>query len=252
MANHNMENQLYKPPKEQPVDELRFVLYARKSTEDEGSQINSIEDQIKVCKGYAESRGDINIVDIVREETSAKRAGNRPKFDEMLRGFNKKYDGLIAYHPDRLARNMREAGVVIDMLNPDNGLIKHLAFPTVQFTNDSSGRLTLAVLFSLATQYSEHLSEMVKRGVDSNFQKGKSSVGICEQTGQDSKKSSNTGRKTMSTAKPKSLAKIKKCEAFTLRCRPPQECSSTRSTTASSANPATRSIYGSSTTSSRW
>lgn len=135
---------------------------------------DSIEDQVRVCREYAENRGDIHIVDVIREETSAKKAGNRPKFDEMLRSFNKKYDGLISYHPDRLARNMREAGVVIDMLNPDNGLIKNLSFPTVQFSNDSSGRLTLAVLFSLATQFSEHLSETVKRGVDSNLQKGKS------------------------------------------------------------------------------
>lgn len=169
-----MEKQLYKPVQGQPTSELRFVLYVRKSTEDEGSQINSIEDQIRVCREYAENRGDIRIVGVVKEETSAKRSGNRPRFDEMLRNFPKKYEGLVAYHPDRLARNMREAGVIIDMLNPDNGLIKNLAFPTVQFSNDSSGRLTLAVLFSLATQFSEHLSETVKRGVDSNLQKGKS------------------------------------------------------------------------------
>lgn len=70
---------------------------------------------------------------------------------------------------------MRDAGVIIDMLNPDNALIKNMAFPTVQYANDSSGRLTLAVLFSLATQFSEHLSEMVKRGVDTNLDKGISS-----------------------------------------------------------------------------
>ena len=159
---------------EQPISEQRFVLYARKSTEDEGSQVNSIEDQIKKCKEYAEKKG-IHIVSIIKEEKSAKRSGNRPKFDAMIAGFPSKYDGLIAWHPDRLARNMREAGVVIDMLTPDVGLIKTLMFPTVEFNNDSGGRLTLAMLFSLATQYSEHLSEQVKRGVDSGLAKGRSS-----------------------------------------------------------------------------
>ena len=159
-------------PPEMEVNEMRFVLYARKSTEDEGSQINSIADQIKTCRAYAERRGDIHIVDIIKEETSAKKAGGRRKFDEMLLNFGKKYDALISYHPDRLARNMLEAGKVIDMLNPDNTAIKAIAFPTVELANDSAGRLTLAILFSLATQYSEHLSETVKRGVDSNLEKG--------------------------------------------------------------------------------
>lgn len=156
-----------------PIERQRFVLYARKSTEDEGSQVNSIEDQIKKCKEYAERRG-LRIVAIVKEEKSAKKSGNRPKFDAMIAGFPSKYDGLLAWHPDRLARNMREAGIIIDMANPDVGAIKTLTFPTVEFNNDSGGRLTLAMLFSLATQYSEHLSEQVKRGVDSGLARGRS------------------------------------------------------------------------------
>ena len=159
---------------EQDITKLRFVLYARKSTEDEGRQVNSIDDQVKLCLDYAESH-NLRVVKIIREEKSAKKYGNRPQFKDMLADFPKKYDGLLAYHPDRIARNMRDAGVIIDMLNPDNALIKNMAFPTVQYANDSSGRLTLAVLFSLATQYSEHLSETVQRGVDSNLEKGKSS-----------------------------------------------------------------------------
>ncbi len=32
---------------------LRYVLYARKSTTDEGSQVRSVPDQIKYCKRHA-------------------------------------------------------------------------------------------------------------------------------------------------------------------------------------------------------
>lgn len=156
------------------ITKLRYVLYARKSTEDEGSQVNSVDDQVRLCMEYAETH-NLRVVKIIKEEKSAKKANNRPLFRDMLAEFPKRYDGLLAYHPDRIARNMRDAGVIIDMLNPDNALIKNMAFPTVQYANDSSGRLTLAVLFSLATQFSEHLSEMVKRGVDTNLDKGISS-----------------------------------------------------------------------------
>ena len=165
---------IQKQNQEIPIEEQRFVLYARKSTEDEGRQVNSIEDQIKKCKEYAEKRG-AHIVAIIKEEKSAKRSGNRPQFNAMIGSFPKKFDGLIAWHPDKLSRNMREAGVIIDMLTPDNGAIKTLMFPTIEYNNDSGGRLTLAMLFSLATQYSEHLSETVKRGVDSSLEKGQSS-----------------------------------------------------------------------------
>ena len=153
------------------ITKLRYVLYARKSTEDEGSQVNSIDDQVRICLDYAENHG-LHIVKIIKEEKSAKKYGNRPQFTEMLSGFPMQYDALLAYHPDRVARNMRDAGVIIDLLNPEKAQIKNMAFPTVQYANDSSGRLTLAVLFSLATQFSEHLSEVVKRGVKTNLDKG--------------------------------------------------------------------------------
>jgi len=153
------------------ITKLRYVLYARKSTEDEGSQVNSIDDQVRICLDYAENH-ELHIVKIIKEEKSAKRYGNRPQFKEMLESFPIQYDALLAYHPDRVARNMRDAGVIIDLLNPEKAQIKNMTFPTVQYANDSSGRLTLAVLFSLATQFSEHLSEVVKRGVKTNLDKG--------------------------------------------------------------------------------
>lgn len=161
------------------VTKLRYVLYARKSTEDEGSQVNSIDDQIRICLEYAENHG-LHVVKIIREEKSAKKSAidspkNRPQFVDMIKSFPTQYDALLAYHPDRVARNMRDAGVIIDLLNPEKAQIKNMAFPTVQYANDSSGRLTLAVLFSLATQFSEHLSEVVRRGVKSKLNKGISS-----------------------------------------------------------------------------
>lgn len=148
---------------------LRFVLYARKSTEEDTKQIHSIEDQISVCQDYADAAGDINIVDTVREQKSAKYSRNRPEFMKMIQGIKKgKYDAIIAYAPDRLSRNMLEAGEIIDMLTPckkdGDILLKDLVFASATFGNDSGGRLSLAVSFSLATQYSEQLSENVTRG----------------------------------------------------------------------------------------
>lgn len=88
-----------------------------------------------------------------------------------------KYDAILAYHPDRLARNMTEGGIITDMLQPPNPkskipTLKTLAFPTMSFTNDSGGRLLLSIQFVLATNYSDHLSEQVVRGNTKNLDRG--------------------------------------------------------------------------------
>ena len=65
------------------ITKLKYVLYARKSTEDETRQVKSIEDQIEECKIFA-NRVGITFVDILQESKSAKRPNNRPIFRQML------------------------------------------------------------------------------------------------------------------------------------------------------------------------
>ena len=152
---------------------LRYVLYVRKSSEDAEAQAKSLPDQIAYCKEYANNHGLLLVGEPIQESKSAKKSGNRPLFSQMLKDIEKgKYDAILAWHPDRLSRNSLEAGMVVDMV--DNGVIKDLRFPTFEFHNDSSGKLTLNMLFALSKQYSEHLSESVQRGVDSNLEQGKS------------------------------------------------------------------------------
>ena len=152
---------------------LRYVLYVRKSSEDAEAQAKSLPDQIADCKEYANNHGLLLVGEPIQESKSAKKSGNQPLFSQMLKDIEKgKYDAILAWHPDRLSRNSLEAGMVVDMV--DNGVIKDLRFPTFEFHNDSSGKLTLNMLFALSKQYSEHLSESVQRGVDSNLEQGKS------------------------------------------------------------------------------
>ena len=97
-----------------PDEEIKYVLHARKSTTDENRQLRSIPDQIKECLQAVRNRKDIDesqIIEIIEEDGSAKSAGQRPLFDKMLEGFRTgKYQGLICWAPDRLARNMKEGG----------------------------------------------------------------------------------------------------------------------------------------------
>jgi DNA invertase Pin-like site-specific DNA recombinase len=74
----------------------------------------------------------------------------------------RRYALRIAWHPDRLARNMKEAGTIIDLV--DRNLIRDLKFPTFTFENTPAGKMLLGITFVMAKQYSEHLSESVDRG----------------------------------------------------------------------------------------
>lgn len=161
--------------KDQNTDltKLRYVLYARKSTEDEGRQLRSIGDQIADCRKLAKEL-NLNIVAVVEEQKSAKRPHVRPRFNQLLKDVQaKKYDAILCWHPDRLSRNMLESGMIIDML--DQNILKDIRFHSHQFSNDANGKMLLGMLFVFSKQYSDDLSSKVSRGVKGNFSEGKSS-----------------------------------------------------------------------------
>lgn len=163
----------YDEPQAVDFTKLRYVLYARKSTEDESKQLRSIEDQIYDCQTLSNSLG-IKIVGRLTEKKSAKTPDNRPVFSQMLKDIRAgKYDAIIAWHPDRLARNMREGGELIDLV--DEGTLKDLRFVTHYFTNDANGKMLLGMAFVLSKHYSDDLSQKVTRGMRRSFTEGKSS-----------------------------------------------------------------------------
>ena len=159
----NLLKQLHGTEEVKDTSQYRYVIYARKSTESEERQIRSLGDQVVECQKLASDR-NFGIVKVIKEAESAKEPDIRPKFREMLEEIKKgKYDGIIAWHPDRLARNMKDAGEIIDLL--DKKVIKDLQFVSFTFENSTSGKMLLGIAFVLSKQYSDQLSDNVKRGI---------------------------------------------------------------------------------------
>lgn len=156
-----------------PKERRRYVIYLRKSTDAEDRQVRSLDDQKAECLMLARQ---LNIIvreeDIFIESASAKTSGNRPIFDEMLTGFRlKKYHGLLAWSPDRLSRNMKEAGEIIEMIDVEQ--IQDLHFKTYQFDNTPNGKMLLGILFATSKQYSDKLGVDVSRGITGAIRDGK-------------------------------------------------------------------------------
>lgn len=157
-----------------PREKQRFVIYLRKSTDDEAKQVRSLDDQRTECLYVANEVLKIHVRedDILEESASAKISGNRPIFDDMIEGFKTgKYHGLISWSPDRLSRNMKEAGEIIEMIDQEQ--IQDLHFKTYQFENSPNGKMLLGILFATSKQYSDKLSVDISRGITGNAREGK-------------------------------------------------------------------------------
>ena len=109
----------------------KYFLYARKSTEDEERQVMSIEAQITELTEFAK-REKITIAHHFIESKSAKAPG-REIFNAMIQKIydSKEPVGIMAWHPDRLARNSVDGGQIIYSI--DIGKVVSLKFPTFWF-----------------------------------------------------------------------------------------------------------------------
>src|SRR3989338_7084646 len=148
---------------------MQYVLYVRKSTDEEYRQILSIEAQITEVKEYA-IKENLNIVREFIESKSAKVPG-RPIFNEMISLLEKgKAEGILAWHPDRLARNSLDGGKIIYLI--DKGVINDLKFPTYRFDNTAQGKFMLSIAFGQSKYYIDNLSENIKRGIRQKVRNG--------------------------------------------------------------------------------
>ena len=145
--------------------EPKYFLYARKSTEDDDRQVMSIEAQLFELREYARKE-NLEILGEFQESKSAKTPG-REVFREMMTRIEAgEASGILAWHPDRLARNSIDGGRVIYAV--DTSKIASLRFQTFCFSPTPQGLFMLQVAFGQSKYYSDNLSENIKRASAKN------------------------------------------------------------------------------------
>ena len=147
----------------------KFFLYARKSTDIEDKQILSIEAQITELRAFAK-QNNLDIIEEFIEKQSAKIPG-RPIFSAMLKKIeNGEANGILSWHPDRLARNSVDGGKIIYLI--DCGRIVTLKFPQFWFESTPQGKFMLNIAFGQSKYYIDSLSENVRRGLRQKVRRG--------------------------------------------------------------------------------
>ena len=147
----------------------KYFLYARKSTEPDDKQVMSIPAQLVELREFA-SRENLEILEEFQESKSAKSPGREVFGKMMMRIERGEANGVIAWHPDRLARNSIDGGRIIYAV--DTSRITALRFPTFWFEPTPQGLFMLQVAFGQSKYYSDNLSENTKRGMRQKLRRG--------------------------------------------------------------------------------
>ena len=148
---------------------ISYFLYARKSSESEDRQIQSVDDQVDRLKKFA-TQHQLKISHIFTEAKSAKKPNNRPIFKEMLARIEKgEARGILCWQINRLSRNPADSGNIGWLLQ--QRVIESIQTPDKEYLPEDNA-LLFAVETGVANQFILDLSKNVRRGVQRKLEDG--------------------------------------------------------------------------------
>ncbi len=153
----------------QDTNKITYFIYARKSSEGEDRQVQSIDDQVNRLKKFA-SDLNLDIKKTYTEAKSAKKSNNRPLFDEVIQRIeNGEANGILCWQINRLSRNPIDSGKLSWLLQ--RGVLKSIQTIDRQYLPEDNV-LIFSVESGVANQYILDLSKNTKRGLQSRLERG--------------------------------------------------------------------------------
>lgn len=154
---------------ELPPEKTDYIIYARKSSESEDKQVESIPEQTAVLNELSLNKG-LHVREVFSESRSAKKPG-RPEFNRMIEDIDKAggIQGIIVWKLNRLFRNPEDEGKIRQMLS--DGRIKEIITPSKTYYEADSDFI-MAVEGAQAQRFIRDLREDTARGVNSKLKKG--------------------------------------------------------------------------------
>lgn len=145
----------------------KTVAYLRYSSHNQKE--TSIQDQLRACKSKAKEMGVV-IDEVYSDSALTGTNTNRPKYNEMMESVKRgELENIIVYKLDRLHRNMNNATELFMLADLNNtGIISAME----SIDNSAAGKLARNMHLIVAQHYVDNLSELAKRGQESNVLRG--------------------------------------------------------------------------------
>ena len=139
---------------------MTCVIYARYSSDNQREE--SIEGQLRECKGFAE-KNDITILATYIDRALSAKTDNRPDFQRMIKDSEKNIFGVvIVWKLDRFACNRYDSAYYKSILKRND--VKVISATEI-ISQSAEGILLESLLEGYAEYYSAELSEKVIRGM---------------------------------------------------------------------------------------
>ena len=122
-------------------DKIVYGAYYRKSSEAEDRQAQSIPDQIRDTETVAQREKLLIGMKFPGESQTAFKIG-RPIFADLVKNITEgKINAILVWHPNRLARNPRDGGMLLWLM--DEGNLKVIRTPSRAYYNTSNDKFVL-------------------------------------------------------------------------------------------------------------
>jgi DNA invertase Pin-like site-specific DNA recombinase len=152
------------------IQSYTYGIYARKSSESEDKQIQSIERQIEELLEL-QHREQFLVYDSPIEESKSAFSIGREGFNKLVKLTKTgKINAWLCWHANRLSRNPVDAGIIIHLM--DLGKLDHIRTPTRIYYNTPTDKMMLQIEFTMSKKDSDDKSIFVKSGLEKRYKKG--------------------------------------------------------------------------------
>ncbi len=154
------------------MSNIRYCIYARKSSEQDEKQAMSIESQFREMRKIQEAE-DLDVVKIIEECKSAKTSFSRPGFTQLMAGLmDGEYEAILTWAVDRLSRNAGDLGMLVDLMDQEKLQVVRTHDRTF-LGNNPNEKFLLMLLGSQAKLENENRGKNVQRGMRAACEQGR-------------------------------------------------------------------------------
>lgn len=148
------------------------AIYTRVSTTEQADEGYSIDEQTRVLKEYCELHGYMVYDDYVDRGISGKNIQGRPAVQRLLQDAEqKKFDVVLVWKMNRLARKMVDLMNIVELLNSKN--IAFRSYTENYETETPTGKLQFQMMAAIAEYERNNIAENVKMGMLARAKEGR-------------------------------------------------------------------------------